>query len=265
MLKSSQARGWLILAGAIAFVVAWESFSSPLLYGQICEKGQHADNENCSTYHIVLVALWHLGKFLNSWEGALTFAATAVIAAFTAILYIATKRIGEISAQQVDDNRINQRAYLWVAPLGIAPFGMAGKAHISVKNVGAIPARDVSWFINHILCGNGKLDSFPTDENQFYGHNFVIHPGAEMSRTHRFRLCHDQAQAFRVSGGKIFFFVYGEVRYLDGFAEKPRCTKFCHRYDSDGLETIPAGKPFAGHSELPAESMRYHQFGNDAD
>ena len=186
---------------------------------------------------------------------------TAVLAPSTIGLWIVT---GYGVLRQRRDTRITQRAYLWVAPLGVQPFGMDGKAHISVKNVGEIPARDVSWFINHILSNNGVLDSLPIDESRFFGHKLVIHPGAEMNRTHRFNLGHNEAQAFKGSGGRLFFFVYGVVRYLDGFG-KPRYTKFCHRYDSDGLETIPLGKPFAGHSELTAKSMRYHQFGNDAD
>lgn len=143
---------------------------------------------------------------------------------------------------------------------------MASIAHITVKNVGRLPARDVSWFIDYVVSPNGKLERFPIGEDQFYGKNFVIHPGAEMKRSKDCPLTEAEAQSLRQSTDRtrVFFYVWVEVRYQDGFG-KVRSTKFSHRYDHRGIEKVPNTRWYAGQDMITAESMRYHQFGNDAD
>lgn len=192
------------------------------------------------------------------------------LALLTAALVLATVLLGVVALsgiiRQTKDTKIANRAYLSVAPLGIEPFGMESRAHISVRNVGRLPAGDVSWFIDYAVSPNGKLDTFPIDETRFYGKSFVIHPGAEMRRSKDCTLTEEQMQGFRVTDTRWrdFFYVWGEVRYVDGFGER-RSTKFCHRYDNRGVEKVPVGRWYAGHAMITAESMRYHQFGNDAD
>ena len=55
-----------------------------------------------------------------------------------------------------------------------------------------------------------------------------------------------------------WLYVWGEVTYTDGF-NKPRSTKFCHRYNNQNIE--PDGK---GRLWVPPEDARYHDHGNDA-
>lgn len=192
------------------------------------------------------------------------------LAILTGALVFATVLLGAVTIygirRQSNETRIANRAYLSVAPLGIEPFGMESVAHITVQNVGHLPAKNVSWFIDYAITPNGKLRAPPIDDGKFYGKNFVIHPGAEMKRSKDCILTEAEAQSLRQSTdrARVFFYVWGEVRYQDGFGTV-RSTKFNHRYDHRGIEKVPQGRWYAGQDRITPESMRYHQFGNDAD
>ena len=109
---------------------------------------------------------------------------TAFYVIFTNKLRKATDTLATIAANQNNLMAVSQRAYLSVAPLGVEPFGPNGVAHIVVRNVGKLPAQDVSWFIDHAVLPNGKWAPPPIEEERFYGERFVIQPGAEMERSH---------------------------------------------------------------------------------
>lgn len=185
---------------------------------------------------------------------------------FTGALVGATIALAYIAWLQRADTRITQRAYLSVAPLGVAPLNERGVAHLSVRNVGKLPAHDVSWLIATEADENGKRSNFPVDESKFYAHGFVIQPGAEMKRSQDFHLTESQLGDFKDrTQRRRFLYVWGELRYLDGFGRR-RFTRFCHRYDSRGYMEAPIGERHGGHDWIiTAESSRSHQFGNDAD
>jgi hypothetical protein len=190
------------------------------------------------------------------------------LAVLTAALVLATIGLGAVTLwrllRQTTDTRIANRAYLSVAPLGIEPFGKIETiAHLSVQNVGKLPAQDVSWFIAHVVSQNGRLNAFPIDEAKFYGKSLVIHPGAEMKRSHDCTLSDAEVDAIMCVEPRTFLYVWGGVRYLDGFAKVRRFTRFCHRYENRGARRVLEGR-YKGHFMIAAESMRYHQFGNEA-
>ena len=54
-------------------------------------------------------------------------------------------------------------------------------------------------------------------------------------------------------------YVWGKVKYTDGFDDGPRYTRFCHRYPTRRHEVGPDGE------RIKAKHARYHQNGNDAD
>lgn len=87
-----------------------------------------------------------------------------------------------------------------------------------------------------------------------------------MKRSKDCTLTEAEAQGLRQSNdrARVFLYVWGEIRYQDGF-DKVCSTKFCHRYDHRGIQKVPVGRWYAGQDMITAESMRYHQFGNDAD
>jgi hypothetical protein len=156
------------------------------------------------------------------------------------------------------------RAYITVDSHGIRPFrtGNVSIARIGVRNVGQIPANDVRWFMDAKVSTDGRLQDFPiTDE--FYGRNLTIQPHAEMVRSQSINIVENEYMDIR--NRKAFLYIWGKISYIDGF-HKPRFTLFCHRYDGYGIKRPdPNDVTSDGHQFITAESMRYHQYGNDAD
>jgi hypothetical protein len=165
---------------------------------------------------------------------------------------IAAKQAANAASSQARDTRVLQRAYLSAEPLGINPFLGEGDnviGHVSFRNVGHLPARDVSWFIAMEIDPSNERSQFPITDDKFFGNN-VIAPGTPMTQgTPSFK---------RPKQG--FIYVWGEVRYNDGFGMS-RFTKFCHRYNSRTFLKLPERARYG----IPAEYARYHEYGNDSE
>jgi hypothetical protein len=131
MQRAAQAIAILLFVCVAVFLNAWALGYVPT-YAEYCHKSEHIGYEECATYHITLVALWHLGKFLDAIAPALTALATALIGWFTATIWVANK-------EQIRHNRQTERAYLWP---GFAPHlaerleGRGVRWHISILNTG---------------------------------------------------------------------------------------------------------------------------------
>ena len=158
------------------------------------------------------------------------------------------------------------RAYISVGSHGIKPFTNYNLSRstetiirIGVRNVGQVPARNVRWFFGVEISENGRRKDFPI-KDEFYGENLVIQPGTEMVRSQRMKFTKGDIQ--HVVTDEWHLYVWGKICYTDGF-DNPRFTLFCHRYDRDGIgvgDINVTTVPF-----ITGESMRYHQYGNDAD
>jgi hypothetical protein len=194
------------------------------------------------------------------------------VAFYTSVLALSTIGLWIVTylgiRNQSREMRVLQRAYVAVDAGGIKPFGHAvppySIAHIEVRNVGNLPARKVRWFIDSKISPDGQLDDFPIDDGQFYGNN-VISPGTQMDRSQDCGFSYEQAKALEKQG--LFLYVWGEIRYFDGF-EVSRFTRFCHRYGKAAMgygEVAMGGGYVGGVPMLRADGMRFHQFGNDAD
>lgn len=53
--------------------------------------------------------------------------------------------------------------------------------HVHIKNVGHLPARNMTWFIEVTLAADGDLNEFPIAEDRFRK-PIVIFPGTEAAR-----------------------------------------------------------------------------------
>jgi hypothetical protein len=194
-------------------------------------------------------AAWLLHKSIND-----------PITGFNGLLVIVTTLLFVVAWIQIRDARVLQRAYLSVDSAGVEPLASGGisdstsVAHVVIKNVGNLPARDVKWFISAKFSTNGRLDDFPIDRSVIYGNN-VVPPGTEMKRSQNFKATYAETSALQAE--KTHLYVWGEIFYSDGFGIK-RFTKFCHRYSRGVVVSMP-------HYFIRADSMRYHQYGNDAD
>jgi hypothetical protein len=89
----------LLLAAGSLLIAGWQSELIPA-YGEICSKSADTGQKECATYHVALVALWHVGEFLNYYGVALTAVATVAIAAFTLTLWRATSGMLQAASDQ---------------------------------------------------------------------------------------------------------------------------------------------------------------------
>jgi hypothetical protein len=89
---------WLIV-GAI-FVIGF-IFLIPA-YGQICEQNKDGSQGDCPRYHVALVAIWHIAKFLDDHNGVMIAIATGVVAWFTFSLRQSTDKLWDAGERQLD-------------------------------------------------------------------------------------------------------------------------------------------------------------------
>lgn len=159
---------------------------------------------------------------------------------------------------QTRDTRILQRAYLSVSPLGLEPYraGLFISCNVSFENVGHLPARKVRWFIDRAFSDERYFNELDIKEERFAGKN-VVTPGTRIIKSAQ-ALDVETFQAAKLrTGDNQWFYIWGEVRYEDGFG-KSRFTKFCHRYNF-------AGVGISGGDTVSERYARYHIYGNDAD
>jgi hypothetical protein len=144
------------------------------------------------------------------------------------------KATTEASKAQLDDTRILQRAYLGVIPRGIDLYRSADgrlSCDVSFVNSGNLPARNVSWVIDRKFCTDPRLNDFPIDESRIDGNNLIL-PHGEIRKGGPW-INSAELDAFRHRQQDIpdscWLYVWGSVRYMDGFNRK-RFVDFCYRY-----------------------------------
>jgi hypothetical protein len=183
---------------------------------------------------------------------------TAALFSATLGLFVATGVLGYFAYRQLQDNdralKITNRAYLVVEPDGlIPPFGeFEGHVvigHIQIRNVGHVIARNVNWFKTIGLSPEGKKTDFPIRKEDFEGNNAVLPETAMTQGTSQVQLAPEG-----------FIYVWGEVRYDDGFGQQ-RFTRFCHRYNRRSLTKMENRSTH----HIAADLARFHEYGNEAD
>ena len=183
---------------------------------------------------------------------------TAALFLATLGLFVATGVLGYFAHRQLQDNdralKITNRAYLVVEPDGlIPPFGeFEGHVvigHIRIRNVGHVLARGVKWFKTIALSPDGNKTDFHIRNEDFEGNNTVLPETAMTQGTSQVTLA-----------PKGFIYVWGEVRYDDGFGQR-RFTKFCHRYNRQSLTKMENRSTY----HVAADLARFHERGNEAD
>ena len=203
-----------------------------------------------------------LRTLMNHNEGFFVGGFTFMLVFVTAWLVWATLKLWEAADEtaktQERDTKILQRAYLSVEPLGIYPFvrGNYLSCTVGIKNSGNLPAREVSWNIRRNFSRDDDRRDFPISESKFIGNNIipqnVITPkgarGIPMQSLARY--------GNGASSSDRWLYVWGEVRYLDGFGKR-RFTRFCHRYNLAALDVSSL--------TIDPRHARYHEHGNHTD
>jgi hypothetical protein len=196
---------------------------------------------------------------------------TLVLSLFSGLLVVVTvgliwvgwrqaRLTREIADRQVRDTEILQRAYISADLGGINPFRSTGGAsggghrvvgHVNFRNVGHLPSRNVSCFMDCKVSKNDAERDFPIPSaEQFWG-NYVIPPGSVMKQGTNYVIVED--------GNAGYVYVWGEILYDDGFGKRRRTT-FCHRYNCIMLHKMDAH----GYG-INIEDGRYHEYGNSTD
>ena len=254
---------WLIVGAAlvIGFI-----FLIPA-HEQICEQGKEANQKDCPSYHVALIATRRVAEFFDVHNWLVTALFAGLVTMFTWRLWQATIELG-VSTDRLWDAGEKQRllsektaerqlrAYIGVEPRGVRK--LVGKSllvgHIAIRNVGNIPAKEISMFAVTDWYLNGSQKVFKIGE--LYKSKTALPPRAEMifgtSTCVDADLIERDAERPSVLGG--FIFVYGKVTYTDEF-NTVGWTEFCHRYPCEMMEGFSIRRKYA----------RYHELGgNDA-
>jgi hypothetical protein len=208
----------------------------------------------------------------NNWAALIIALFTAVLTIFTARLWRSTHKLWTVTnrtLQQAEQtSRKELRAYVSVEPLGITEYAghnlLVGR--FKVRNIGKIPARDVSIY------STIGLDADPARRDFAIGtpriSPTVLQPGAKMEffSYEGYPIPADQLdrdEPLKLAG---YLYVWGEVLYTDEL-HTMGWTSFCHRYP---CEMFATGDDEATGSHVRNRSIhgkfaRYHEeAGNEA-
>jgi hypothetical protein len=195
----------------------------------------------------------------------LTAMASVFIALFTATLWYSTDKLWRVTNETLRHNEVTTRrelrAYISVEPRGVKRFVGTDLfvGHIAIRNVGRIPAKDISMFVLTDYYLDGSQKDFKIGE--IYKSKTALPPRAEMVfgtagvvdiKSIKPVIASDRKSA---SGWGGYIFVYGKVTYTDEF-QTDGWTEFCHRYPCEMMED---------ENRISSDYARYHELGgNDA-
>jgi hypothetical protein len=221
---------------------------------------QQSASQTCATLHEGIARLTIFSWSFLTHDNVLAFG-TLMIALFTLTLWRSTNKLWEAATKtakaQSDDTRILQRAYVSVVPLGITPYNLRDfyGCHVGFHNSGNLPATHVRWFMRRKVSTDPERDFFPINKRRFEGDLIIAQritaPKGAFGISKRFIERFNKGN----NGRNRFVYVWGEVRYIDGFGRE-RWTRFCHRYN------LAAFNPISG---IYDNAARYHEHGNHTD
>jgi hypothetical protein len=136
-------------------------------------------------------------------------------------------------------------------PDGIALWSDGSKllGHFIIRNAGNLPASEVAWIAHIALDRDRSRSSFPVDETGLKGNLTIPPKGAMPFGSPLIGL--QAVLDFRKNTDTCYLYVWGLVRYQDGFSM--RRAHFWHRYDYGQTRDLGAGE-----YELPANKGRHH-------
>jgi hypothetical protein len=218
----------------VLIAAAWSLGFIPT-YAEYCEKNPQTNYEECATYHIALIALWQIVKFLNYISAPLTTFATVAIGVFTYTLKKATDRLWEAGERQrklsEDTAKRQLRAYL--LPKGGTMY-VPDMNHtvITFINNGQTPAYNVGTYSGHAVV------DFPLPDSAIFSMTGIEHGGfgdigaaGERNIESFFTLSPEDKDAISNRTKAIFF--WGKIEYLDIFKGETHTTEFRFYYGGD--------------------------------
>ncbi|TPN49989.1 MULTISPECIES: hypothetical protein [unclassified Mesorhizobium] len=229
--------------------------------------------EHCAPYNLAAYYLVEIKETIDDNDGLITALATIVIAAFTGTLWKSTHDLGVAGERQMSliegNARKELRAYLTVVPDGINQ--LIGEpdvmGHVVLRNVGRLPARNVTLVVTMELSPGPEPDSFFRREifnirKVATESDRVIQPGGEMRQGSE----KPTIAMSELSVPDHNVYVYGIVKYDNGYGR--RCfTRFCHRYATASRDRSLKvdSRPNKSRAFISADKARYHNYGNSAE
>jgi hypothetical protein len=229
----------------------------------------HDGEKYCPAFHAGAALIFEkVDGWLERHDKSVIGAFTIVLALSTIGLWLATNRLwksaDDTAEAQERNTRILQRAYVSVDPLGLDL--LIDGAHllglVSIKNAGNLPARNLTWSIRMLASSNGEEQTFPLQDTKG---DIVVAPHSETTRGSDGRLVLVDMLTMAGAGGSrmdenpVFIYVYGVVRYHDGFTDG-RFTRFCHRYNYKVRPQVSG----SGQYIMSRDKARLHSYGNES-
>jgi len=210
-------------------------------------------------------------EIANRWAALIVAVFTAVLAIFTARLWRSSEKLWTVTNRSLENaeqtSRKELRAYVSVEPLGISDYAghnlLVGR--FKVRNIGKIPARDVSIYSTIGSDADAMRSEFPIGTARISP--TVLQPGAEMEfmSYEGYPVPADQLDADQPLKLAGYLYVWGEVLYSDDL-NTMGWTSFCHRYPCE-MFGASANEATAGRDRnrsIDRKFARYHeQAGNE--
>jgi hypothetical protein len=266
------------LAGAAIWLAWWavSGFQVP-----ICQEmpSDASVTDHCLSYDEIRAWTAQTSDFAlrvaaraNNWAALIIAIFTAILTIFLARLWRSTQKLWTVTnrtlqhAEQRSQKEL--RAYVSVEPLGITEYAghnlLVGR--FTVRNIGKIPARDVSIYSTIGLDADPTRTDFPIGTPRISP--TVLQPGAKMAF-----LSHegypipadqlDRNEPLKIAG---YLYVWGEVLYTDEL-HTMGWTSFCHRYPCEmfGTGGAEASGGRVRNRSIDRKFARYHEeAGNEA-
>jgi hypothetical protein len=218
-------------------------------------------------------SVWYIGELANHWAALIAALSTVLLAIFTWRLWLSTHRLWSVTNKTLEHteqtSKKELRAYISVEPLGINEY--VGHdyliGHFRIRNIGKLPAKNVSIYSTIRLDSDGARKNFPIGRLRVSP--TVLQPGAvmEFGSYAGYPIPADQLDSSEPLQLKGYLYVWGEVLYTDEF-NTVGWTAFCHRYPCDvfgAAEANAATAPRAHNRSIHRKFARYHEeAGNDA-
>lgn len=236
----------LAVVAVLFLIVGGEVSLLTPLHANICKENPHTNHEDCASYNLVLVVLWHIFELLNYYGVGITAVATAFIGWFTATLWRATTEQAGLTRESIklarDEFLASHRPKIiihtvenhYVRAADEEDLWLGARVICVNKGKSAATITEIRCEITRRKGGTPEtgiaiefLDEIPIPDDPLpSGLDYQFSVESVMSHRHE----HRRQMLEESYKGDVY--CIGRIIYLDS-AERRRMTGFCRRYDAN--------------------------------